>query len=185
MSLFLPDIFDITTSVVKLLTEVSNKASEEKENYIKKLESSTGDDVFKYVLLINIAALEGYIAQTRIQASQSFRLSQIVAIIGFLLLSTGIIIGAYLSINEKTNLDIAYLSTASGILTEFISGIFFYLYNKSLSQINRFHDRLVAMQQTSISFLATSLVTDEEKRNNTKIELAKEIMKQAEKNQTT
>ena len=183
MSLFLPDIFDITTSVVKLLTEVSNKASEEKENYIKKLESSTGDDVFKYVLLINIAALEGYMAQTRIQASQSFRLSQIVAIIGFLLLSTGIIIGAYLSI--KTNLDIAYLSTASGILTEFISGIFFYLYNKSLSQINRFHDRLVAMQQTSISFLATSLVTDEEKRNNTKIELAKEIMKQAEKNQTT
>jgi predicted HTH transcriptional regulator len=62
--------------------------------------------------------------------------------------------------------------------------VFFYLYNKSLQQINRFHDRLVAMQQTSMSFLASSLVVDENKRDDAKIELSKSVMTQAGANQT-
>jgi hypothetical protein len=178
------DIFDLTNSLVKLFSETSTKAATEKEGYVEKLEQASGDDVFKYILLINISALEGYVAQTRIQAAQSFRLSQIVAIIGFLILAVGIGIGIYLSLNEKPSLDIAYLASSAGVLTEFIASIFFYLYNKSLQQINRFHDRLVAMQQTSMSFLASSLVVDDNKRDDAKIELSKSVMMQAGENQT-
>ena len=174
------DIIDITSALVKVLSKTSEKASEDKKGYAEKLEQASGDDVFKYVLLINISALEGYVAQTRIQAAQSFRLSQIVAIIGFILIAVGVGMGIYLSINGKETLDIAYLASAAGILTEFISGVFFYLYNKTLQQINRFHDKLVAMQQTSMSFLASSLVTDEGKRDDAKVELSKTVMGLAE-----
>lgn len=178
------DIFDLTNVLVKLLSETSNQSAEDKKDYSEKLEAATGDDVFKYLLLINIAALEGYVAQTRIQAPQSFRFSQNGAIIGFLLLSGGIGLGIYLSVIGKSSLDMAYLASGAGILTEFIVGVFFYLYNKSLQQINRFHDRLVAMQQTSMSFLASSLVVDEAKRDDAMIGLSKNVIAQAENNQS-
>ena len=44
-------------------------------------------------MLINVSSLEAYVAQTRIQAEQSFKLSKLVAIVGFGLLSVGVILG--------------------------------------------------------------------------------------------
>src|SRR5579871_2607583 len=91
------NVIDPVRIIVGLFTKTSEQATEAKEDYAKKLEIATGDDVFKYVLLINMAALDGYVAQTRLQAAQSFRLSRIVAMIGFLLLAVGIGAGFYLS----------------------------------------------------------------------------------------
>ena len=42
-----------------------------KTTYTEKLEDAQGDDVFKYLVLISTAGLDGYIAQTRLQAEQS------------------------------------------------------------------------------------------------------------------
>ncbi|MFB0505506.1 MAG: hypothetical protein ACETWT_02120 [Thermodesulfobacteriota bacterium] len=58
--------------------KVMKEASKDKKTYTEKLETATGDSVFKYLLLINVSALEGYVAQTRQQAEQSFQLSKIV-----------------------------------------------------------------------------------------------------------
>lgn len=107
-------------------------AQADKRTFIQKLEAAKGDDVFKYLLLINTSALEGYIAQTRHQADQSFQLSQKVAVVGFVLITLGIVIGYYSNITGKSSFETAYLSSIAGILTEFISGVFFYLYNKTL-----------------------------------------------------
>jgi|SRR5882762_4594427 len=161
---------------ISFFRETAEKASKEKETYIEKLEMASGENVFKYVLLINVSALEGYVAQTRIQAEQSFRLSKVVAFTGFMLLGTGIALSIYLSLSGKPSLDSAYLAAISGLLTEFISGVFFYLYNRTLQQMNRFHDKLVAMQQTSMAFLATSLVSDAGKRDDLKVELSRGIV---------
>ena len=76
--------------MISMFEHSAEKAGRDKETYIGKLEQATGDDVFKYILLINVSALEGYVAQTRIQAEQSFRLSRIVAVLGFIILATGI-----------------------------------------------------------------------------------------------
>ena len=40
-------IFDISSSLLKLLSETSTKAATEKEGYVEKLEQASGDDVFK------------------------------------------------------------------------------------------------------------------------------------------
>jgi hypothetical protein len=52
--------------------EVVSTAQAERKSYTEKLEDATGDDVFRYLLLINTSALVGYIAQTRLQAEQGF-----------------------------------------------------------------------------------------------------------------
>jgi len=164
--------------IADVLLKTEEDAKKEKKTYTDKLENATGDDIFKYILLINVSALEGYVAQTRIQAQQSFNLSKIIAIVGFLLLGIAICLSIWATYSSNTSLSAAYLSSIAGVLTEFISGVFFYLYNKTLQQINLFHDKLVLMQQTSMSFLATSLVADEAKRDQAKLELSRALLTQ-------
>lgn len=168
-------------SVLYNINEVLVKAQADKRSFTEKLEVATGDDVFKYLLLINTSALEGYIAQTRLQAEQSFQLSKIVAIVGFGLIAVGIGLGIYSSLSGKGGLEGAYLASITGLLTEFISGVLFYLYNKTLQQLNLFHDKMMSYQYASMSFLANSLVANETKRDEYKGELSKMLMSTAVK----
>ncbi len=158
-------------AAVRALTEGLEKARAEKESYTQKLEAAKGRDIFKYVLLINVSALEGYVAQTRLQAEQSFRTSLIVSVAGFVMLVAAITLGILSTVFDiGKSLDAAYISAAAGTLTEFISGVFFYLYNRTLQQINLFHDKLAAMQQSSMEYLAKGIgLTPAEE------ELAKEV----------
>ena len=178
MSMFF-DFFDVTNVLLKVLTATSEKATTDKKTYADKLETASGDDIFKYILLTNMSALDAYVAQTRIQAAQSFRLSQIVAMIGFVLLAAGIGLGMYMSLNGKSTMDAAYLSSVAGIVTEFISGVFFYLYNRTLQQINRFHDKMVAMQQLTMSYLGSSVVADSQKRDDARVSLSTALVASA------
>ena len=163
----------LSSHLTTLFAEDAAKAWAEKKTYAEKLEAAQGDDVFKYILLINVSALEGYVAQTRIQAEQSFRLAKIVSSIGFTILCVGIAFSIYLSIRGNTSLEAGYLTSVAGVITEFISGIFFYLYNRTLQQINRFHDRLLAMEQSSMAYLATGLVSDRKTGDEARLALAK------------
>lgn len=145
-----------SVKVVESFTNSAKKSYDDKKSYEEKLENANGNDVYKYVLLINVSALEGYVAQARLQAQQSFDLSKVVAVIGFTIISIAIVLSVYLTINGNTSLNAAYLTGVAGVLTEFTSGVFFFLYSKTLGQINLFHDKLVDMQKTALSYLASS-----------------------------
>lgn len=160
------------SAIGEIFAHTAQNAEADKKSYAEKLENARGDDVFKYILLINVAALEGYVAQTRVQAEQSFRLARIIASTGFAILAVGIVLAVYLSLVGRPTLEAAYLTAISGVLTEFISGVFFYLYNRTLQQINRFHDKLVGMQQTSMAYLATGLVADRKMGDDARLALA-------------
>lgn len=159
--------------VLKGFSDTAKQSRKEEKDYAEGLEKAKGDDIFKYLLLINVSALKGYVAQTRLQASQSFRLSQVISVIGFGMLIFAVALGIYTHLFTHFSLDAAYLAALAGILTEFISGVFFYIYNKTLQQINLFHDKLVSSQRDAVGFLACITVTDETMRNEGKIALAK------------
>nr|QNO44015.1 hypothetical protein FIDFODCG_00001 [Methanosarcinales archaeon ANME-2c ERB4]QNO44214.1 hypothetical protein EAPJJHLA_00005 [Methanosarcinales archaeon ANME-2c ERB4]QNO44793.1 hypothetical protein HJJCBNBL_00005 [Methanosarcinales archaeon ANME-2c ERB4] len=163
-------------SATKFFVGELGRAQSDKKSFTEKLEAAQGDDIFKYMLLLNTSALEAYIAQTRLQAEQSFRLSKIVALVGFGILVVGIILGIYSSLSDRTCLDAAYLTSVAGILTEFISGVFFYLYNRTLQQLNLFHDKMLSSEHVAMSFIASSLITDEIKCDECKTELSKILM---------
>jgi hypothetical protein len=169
----------VVSSLSKYLRTSLDDARKEKKTYSDKLENAEGDEIFKYILLMSSAALEEYVAQTRLQAQQSFLSSTGVAMVGFILLSIGIGLAFWASFTGKSDLNAAYLAAVAGLLTEFISGVFFYLYSRTLQQINRFHDRLISSQHVAMSFLAISLLEEQTHKEATQAELAKLLLSQA------
>lgn len=131
------------------------QARDRVDRYRETLERAAGSAVFKYVLLISEAATDLYVNQARQQAEQSFRLSRRVAIVGFVLLSIGVTMGIVGTFLDRA-LDAGLLSASGGVLAEFIAGVFFYLYNKNLEQINGFYDHLMGQQHEALTVLATA-----------------------------
>ena len=167
----------VASSLTKYLYKNLDKTDRDKIDYAQKIEqASSGDKIFKYLLLINLASLESYVTQTRLQAEQSFRLSRVVATIGFSLLAAGVVIGIFSQLFMQRGLEVAYLASVAGLITEFISGVFFYLYNKTLQQINLFHAALQSSQKIAMSFMMTSLIKDEAQRDLARIESAKILL---------
>ena len=150
------------TGYSKAFNDSAEESKTSKRTYEQKLESSEGINIYKYVLLINIAALEGYVAQARLQAQQSFNLSRIIAITGFIIVGVAIVLSTILTIFKNYNLNAAYLAGISGVLIEFIAGVFFFLYSKTLGQINVFHDKLVEMQKTALNHIDQSNYSNDE-----------------------
>jgi len=148
-------------NIMESMLATTRKSIAEKKSYEEKLEKALGPDVYKYVLLINVSALDGYIAQARLQAQQSFNLSRFVAIIGFIILIFAIGLSTYLTIIGHLNFNAAYLAGIAGVLVEFVAGVFFLLYSKTLNQINLFHDKLVDMQKTALEYLAKDQIKDD------------------------
>ncbi|CSA75054.1 TRADD-N-associated membrane domain-containing protein [Vibrio cholerae] len=69
-----------------------------------------------------------------------------------------------------TNADsVAYISAGSGVIVEFISGVFFWLYSKTTQQLKGYHDSLVDIQNVLLSFKVVEDTADKE----TKLEMAK------------
>jgi hypothetical protein len=145
--------FGPSDEVTRQFIATVEKNDEKKKSYEDKLEKASGNDVYKYVLLINMSALGSYVAQARLQAQQSFNLSRIVACAGFVIVAVAVVMSVYLGSRGNQSLNPAYLTGIAGVLTEFISGVFFFLYSKTLGQINLFHDKLVEMEKTALSHL--------------------------------
>ena len=171
------------------LTKQYQTAADQKDHYAERLETATGCDVFKFFLLINVASLEKYIAQTRIQAQLSFRLCKRVAQWSFILILFGVFIAIALpllslfsakwpSLGKITvhPLEPAALVTLSGLITQFISSVFFYFYNRTLQQFNLFGDKLSTAQRVAISLLVNGAITDDAARNSSSAELAKAVL---------
>ncbi|UCD51468.1 MAG: hypothetical protein JSW27_02325 [Phycisphaerales bacterium] len=149
-----------TIKIIETLLSSADRSYDDRRSYEKKLEKATGPEIYKYVLLTNVSALEGYVAQARLQAQQSFNLSRFVSLAGFLIVALAIGMSVYLTMAGNQNLNAAYLTGVAGVLTEFISGVFFFLYSRTLTQINLFHDKLVDMQKTALAYISHAAGTD-------------------------
>ncbi|MFH4571099.1 hypothetical protein WMQ60_15080 [Vibrio diabolicus] len=98
--------------------------------------------------------------------NKSFFASMVAGVIGFLLIVTGMLIG----FTDLANADsVAYISAGSGVIVEFISGVFFWLYSKTTQQLKGYHDSLVDIQNVLLSFKVVEDTADKE----TKLEMAK------------
>jgi hypothetical protein len=143
------------------LVEKAEVASEQQNNYQGKLEDARPDKVFRYVFLINNAAVEKYVNQSRAQAEVSFALCRIPAIAGFLLLVVSIAIGIVVELKGRS-LSIAYIAGVAGVITQFISGVFFWMYNRTLQQINVFYQGIMSQQTEALVGIGRSSAVTKE-----------------------
>ena len=131
-------------------SRTAETAGKDRRTYQEKLEQAQSDEVFRYVFLINNASVEQYVSQSRSQAEDSFTLSRRAAMAGFALLLISIAIGV---VAERTEhpLSVAYLAGVGGAITQFIAGVFFWLYNRTLQQIHIFYQGIMTQQTEALA----------------------------------
>jgi hypothetical protein len=104
---------------------------------------------FDKLVDINVTNLGAYYSMVKFHANNSFIVTICVATIGFGLIAFGLIVGFYRSSGDSA---LTYVSTGAGIGTEFISAVFFYLYNRTVRQLKDYHDSLLSVQNVLLSF---------------------------------
>lgn len=139
----------------------------EANNIKEKIVKETKNDVFENSLGMSYKYLDQYYLQVRDHAQKGFFVTISVSILGAILVALGII----LMFLDKTNPS--YITSAAGIITEFISTIFFYLYNKTLQSMSNYHDKLIISQNISIALKLTESMPDDEQ-----VEVKKTIIKE-------
>ncbi|MGE4402897.1 MAG: hypothetical protein AB7F61_14575 [Desulfobulbus sp.] len=73
-----------------------------------------------------------------------------------------LLFGVYM-LYSKSTIDAGVTATVAGILSEFISATFFYLYNKNLKQLNMFYEKLIKFQDTYWAMALVNHMPDKEK----------------------
>lgn len=136
------------------------------------IQDKVQEDVFENSIKMSYKYLDQYYLQTREQAQKGFFVTVCISLFGAVLIGIGIL-AMFL---EKT--QPSYVTCASGVITEFIAAIFFYLYNKTVTSMSRYHNKLVLSQNISIALkVADTLPSDEKTKSKNMIisELLKDI----------
>lgn len=117
---------------------------------------------FDRLVRINVENLAEYYAMVKSHTNNSFRLSAAAGGIGFLLILLGLGFGFFgRGPGEQAT---AYVATAAGIITEFIAGVFFFLYNRTVRELKEYHDSLLAVQDILLCFKIVEDIHDEKER---------------------
>lgn len=105
--------------------------------------------IFKYI--------DAYYLQTRLQADKSFTFSVFAAVTSLLLIIAGI------SFSFFGQIESAAVAAGAGILGEFISMVFFYLYNQTVAKMADYHRKLVFTQNIGLALKISDGLPAEEK----------------------
>ena len=139
------------------------------EKEITEIPENLELDIDKNLIKLSYKYLDQYYLQTREHAQKGFAVTIGVSIAGAIILAGGII-ALFIG---KTNP--AYVTTATGIITEFISAIYFYLYNKTVQGMGSYHNKLVLSQNIALALkLSNSL---ENKSDEAKLNIINELVK--------
>ncbi len=131
--------------------ETKRLLEDDKKNYSDKL------------IEMNYKYLDQYYYQTKVHADRSFIMASIASVVGLILISLGI----WLMFSK--DIGIAYVTSAGGVIIEFIAGIFFYLYNKTISKMYQYHQKLLISQNISTSLKLTEEMDSDLKKETIKL----------------
>jgi hypothetical protein len=122
----------------------------------QQLQDNIGQDFFTTLVRINFKYLDQYYFQTQEQANKSFLLSVYASIGGGLIIAVGI-----LSLLFGKAANVSYVTTASGLVSQFIAAVFFYLYNQTVVKMGEYHQKLVLTQNIGIALKITESLPEE------------------------
>lgn len=132
----------------------------ERKKIQERLAEAPKPDIIDTIQL-NLNQLTEYYTINKNQARNSFRFSIFALIVGFITIIGGIWLFYF---NNIPNISLTLISSISGTLLEFIGGAYFYLYRKSIDQLNFFFIQLVKMQDTMLSIRLCEQITPEDKQ---------------------
>jgi len=142
------------TSIQARLRSIDSKLAQLGADELKE---NIEENFFTKLVQINFKYLDQYYLQTQEQAEKSFRLSSFASISGLIIIAVGI----FMMYTGKT--QPAYVTTGAGIISQFISAIFFYLYNRTILKMSQYHQKLVITQNISLALKMTDEMSKDEK----------------------
>lgn len=151
---FLSSMLDSTDTLAEQLIQLRV----DKKEITKKLEEDKSNDIFQTIQL-SLNELNQYYTINKAQATTSFRISLTAIIAGL-----SIIIGGIALNYTGKKIDIAYIAGISGVLLEFIGGAYFFMYKKSLEQVNFFFGQLIKVQDTMLAISLAEAIKEEGKK---------------------
>lgn len=128
------------------------------------------EDIYETSIKMSYKYLDEYYLQTRSQAQKGFYVTVGVAIGGALLIGVGIVA---MFTNATSP---AYVTTASGVIIEFIAAVFFHLYNRTIQSMNSYHDKLVLSQNISVALKLSESISKSES-DKAKMDIIHELIK--------
>ena len=137
-----------------------NSLHEERSKIRERITKTEKPNILDTIQL-NLNQLSEYYTINKSQARNSFRFSVFAIVSGLATIIAGI---WFFYLQENPNIGLTTISSISGVLIQFIGGAYFYLYRKSLEQLNFFFSQLVKMQDTMLSVKLCEEVSSEEKQ---------------------
>lgn len=157
-------VFSVFFSLVTIMIWYTYLEGQESEIYTKilefeskKIQRKIQDDIFENSIRMSYKYLDQYYAQIKEQAQKGFFITMCVSIFGIILIGFGIV-SMFMN-----NTNPSYITCASGVLTEFIATVFFYMYNKTVSSMSKYHNKLVLSHNISIALKVADTLPSEDK----------------------
>ena len=116
---------------------------------------------FDSLVRINVENLAAFYVLVKGHTDKSYKVAMRVCVFGFFLIIAGLILTI---VNVSSNPIGSYITIASGVLTEIIAGVFFYVYNRTTRQTKGFYDSLLTEQNILLSFKLMEGAKDENER---------------------
>lgn len=123
----------------------------------ENIQESVQNDVFENSIKMSYKYLDQYYLQIRDQAQKGFFVTVCVSVFGAILIGVGIVL-MFMDITNPS-----YITCASGVITEFIATIFFYMYNKTVTSMSKYHNKLVLSHNISIALKVADTLPEEDK----------------------
>lgn len=127
------------------------------EYEIRNLHEKAEEDIFENAVKLSYKYLDQYYLQIRDQAQKGFVVTVCVSVFGALLIGFGIVL-MFMDITNPS-----YITCASGVITEFIATIFFYMYNKTVTSMSKYHNKLVLSHNVSIALKVADTLPEKDK----------------------
>jgi hypothetical protein len=137
------------------LEEVTRECAEQRRRFTEMLGAAEGEDVIRYLLVLNAIECQGYVAETKIQAHRSFRYLVLFGALGFFTL-----VGAMAAMMQGAETGVT-LPVIAGVLMQVLSGIFMALHISASRRMERFHTSLRGVQETVLALYVRGLLDPE------------------------
>lgn len=153
------------------------KLAKKQEKYWEKVQKLEGDKSLSdkdalELIKVNLANINEYYIWSQKQAKSAFNTAIATCGVGFLLVVAAVLIPI---VKQDFNSTISFISFLGGAITEVIGGTIFFVYRKSLTQLNYYHKALHEDQR----FLSSVNLINKFHDKNAGDEMLKEIIQSA------
>lgn len=133
----------VTTIILTIIFSVNDKIGSERKEYKKQFEEykqnfvDNKEDIAVRIMAINLLELKEYYIMTKQQYQRTYKVTTFFSSLGCIIIFGGAIYGAVIG-----DYEIAKYTTISGIVSEAVAALSFWMFTQSKNQLNLYSEQL-------------------------------------------